>query len=292
MRYARLGDLLISAGLITQEQLESALKNQKITKNRLGKELIEEGIITESQLIEALQMQLGVEAIDLSTASISPQLTEILPKNIAKKHGLVPVKLIGNALYIAMSDPLNFVAIEDVKNATRKRVIPMIATADSIEREIATLYGNEGAARAIEEMKREISDTPSFAMDNVNSLENDNQSAPTIRLVNSLIERAIVEHASDIHLEPEEDELRVRMRIDGLLKTIMSVPKNLQSSVISRLKIMGNMDITERKVPQDGRSNVRIKNSDIDLRMSTIPTINGEKFVIRILDKNSQLLSK
>ena len=118
---------------------------------------------------------------------IRDRLTEILPKNIAKKHGLVPVKLIGNALYIAMSDPLNFVAIEDVKNATRKRVIPMIATADSIEREIATLYGNEGAARAIEEMKREISDTPSFAMDNVNSLENDNQSAPTIRLVKMCI---------------------------------------------------------------------------------------------------------
>ena len=283
MRYTRLGDLLISAGLITQEQLEIALKNQKKTRNRLGKELIEDGIITETQLIEALQMQLGVEAIDLSAADIPPRLAEALPKNIAKKHDLVPVKLVGNTLYIAMSDPLNFVAIEDVKNATRKRVIPMIARADAIEREIAKLYGNEGAARAIEEMKREISDTSGMhAAETVNSLENDNRSAPTIRLVNSLIERAIAEHASDIHLEPGEEELRVRMRVDGLLKTVVTVPKNLQASVLSRLKIMGNMDITERRVPQDGRSNVRIKNADIDLRMSTIPTIHGEKFVSRL----------
>lgn len=293
MRYTRLGDLLISAGLITQEQLEIALKNQKKTRNRLGKELIEDGIITETQLIEALQMQLGVEAIDLSAADIPPRLAEALPKNIAKKHDLVPVKLVGNTLYIAMSDPLNFVAIEDVKNATRKRVIPMIARAEAIEREIAKLYGNEGAARAIEEMKREISDTSGMqAPETVTSLENDNRSAPTIRLVNSLIERAIAEHASDIHLEPGEEELRVRMRVDGLLKTVVTVPKNLQASVLSRLKIMGNMDITERRVPQDGRSNVRIKNADIDLRMSTIPTIHGEKFVIRILDKSAELLTK
>lgn len=295
MKYTKLGDLLLSAKLITSQQLDYALKNQKATKNRLGKELIEEGIITEHQLIQALQMQLGVESVDLSITPISPQLTDLLPKSIAKRNSLVPVKLIGKDLYIAMSDPLNFVAIEDVKTATRKRVIPMIATSDSIEHTIATLYGNEGAARAIEEMKREISVTASntsadsFA---TNSIENDSQSAPTIRLVNSLIERAIVEHASDVHLEPYENELRVRMRIDGLLRSIMTVPKNLQASVISRLKIMGGMDITERKVPQDGRSNVKIKNSEVDLRMSTLPTIYGEKFVIRLLEKNEQMLNK
>lgn len=295
MKYTKLGDLLLSAKLITHQQLDYALKNQKATKNRLGKELIEEGIITEHQLMQALQMQLGVESVDLSITPISPQLTDLLPKNIAKRHGLVPVQLVGKDLYIAMSDPLNFVAIEDVKTATRKRVIPMIAAPDAIERTIATLYGNEGAARAIEEMKREISVTaPETTTDSfkTNSIENDTQSAPTIRLVNSLIERAIVEHASDIHLEPYENELRVRMRIDGLLRNIMTVPKDLQSSVISRLKIMGGMDITERKVPQDGRSNAKIKDSEVDLRMSTLPTIYGEKFVIRLLEKNQQLLDK
>jgi len=294
MKYTKLGDLLLSAKLITPQQLDFALNNQKITKNRLGRELIEEGIITEHQLIQALKMQLGVESVDLSSAAISPNLTDLVPKSIAKRHSLVPVKLVGNNLYIAMSDPLNFVAIEDVKTATRKKVIPMIAPTDSIEITIATLYGNEGAARAIEEMKREISVSPVVTADSftTNSIENDTQSAPTIRLVNSLIERAIVEHASDIHLEPYESELRVRMRIDGLLRNIMTVPKNLQSSVISRLKIMGGMDITERKIPQDGRSNVKIKDSDVDLRMSTLPTIFGEKFVIRLLEKNEQLLDK
>ncbi|MPM45933.1 Type II secretion system protein E [bioreactor metagenome] len=240
-------------------------------------------------------MQLGVESIDLSIASIAPHLTDLVPKNLAKKYGLVPIKLVGNDLYLATNDPLNFVAIEDVKTATRKRVIPMIATSDAIEHAIATLYGNEGAARAIEEMKREISETPLAATTDSftsNIIENDNQSAPTIRLVNSIIERAIAEHSSDIHLEPYENELRVRMRIDGLLRNIMTVPKNIQASVISRLKIMGGMDITERKVPQDGRSNVRVKNSDVDLRMSTLPTIYGEKFVIRLLEKNEQLLDK
>ncbi|MEA4971831.1 MAG: GspE/PulE family protein [Candidatus Metalachnospira sp.] len=295
MKYTKLGDLLLSAELITPEQLIYALKKQKETKNRLGKELIEEGVITETQLIHALKMQLGVESIDLSIASIAPHLTDLVPKNLAKKYGLVPIKLVGNDLYLATNDPLNFVAIEDVKTATRKRVIPMIATSDAIEHAIATLYGNEGAARAIEEMKREISETPLAATTDSftsNIIENDNQSAPTIRLVNSIIERAIAEHSSDIHLEPYENELRVRMRIDGLLRNIMTVPKNIQASVISRLKIMGGMDITERKVPQDGRSNVRVKNSDVDLRMSTLPTIYGEKFVIRLLEKNEQLLDK
>ncbi len=297
MTYTRLGDLLLSVGLISDEQLNAALQNQKNTKKRLGQELIDEGIITEQQLIEALELQLGVEFIDLSKISIPAELTNILPKNIAKKYSLVPVRVSKNTLYIAMVDPLNFLAVEEVRKATRKKVVPMIATSASVDHTIATLYGNEGAARAIEEMRRELADAgavnsisnDSFA---TNTIGDDSQSAPTVRLVNSLIERAVVERASDIHLEPCESEMRVRMRIDGLMRNIMTVPKDLQASVISRLKIMGGMDISERKVPQDGRSNVRVKQADIDLRLSTLPTIYGEKIVIRLLDKNSQLLSK
>jgi len=295
MTYTRLGDLLLAAGLISQEQLKTALEKQKTTKNRLGKELIEEGVITESQLIEALQMQLGVEFIDLSQVTVSPQLVSVLPKNIAKKYNLVPVRLSGNMLYIAMSDPLNFMAIEEVKNASRKRVVPMIATSEAIDRTIATLYGNEGAARAIEEMRREMEDTANLRTADsfvANEIGDDAQSAPTVRLVNSLIERAVAERASDIHLEPFENEVRVRIRVDGVMQKIMTVPKDLQASVISRLKIMGGMDITERKIPQDGRAAIRVKQEEIDLRMSTLPTIYGEKFVIRLLDKNMELFSK
>lgn len=299
MTYTRLGDLLLSVGLISEAQLETALQNQKTSKNRLGKELIHEGIITEQQLIEALVMQLGVEFIDLSKFIIPAELAQVLAKNLARKHGVVPVRMNKNTLYLAMSDPMNFMAVEEVKTATRKHVVPMISTADSIERAIATLYGSEGAARAIEEMKREIaaeaaapSATSSEAYTAKNIGGDDASSAPTVRLVNSVIERAVVERASDIHLEPYEEELRVRMRIDGLMRNIMVVPKDLQASVISRLKIMGDMDISERRIPQDGRAAVRVRHSEIDLRMSTLPTIYGEKFVIRLLDKNSTLLDK
>ena len=288
MVYKRLGDLLLGISLITEEQLNQALELQKGTGKRLGTVLIENGFISERQLIEALEMQLGVEFIDLSKKLIEPEMTRVLSKNIAKKFGVVPVRVHKDVLYLAMSDPLNFVAIEEVKTATRKRVVPMIATADAVDRAIMTLYGNEGAAQAIEEMKREARQTA----DAGSTLDDDIQSTPTVRLVNSIIERAVVERASDVHLEPHEEELRVRMRIDGLMRNILTVPKNLQSSVISRLKVMGGMDIAERKVPQDGRANLSVHGSDVDLRMSTLPTIHGEKFVIRLLDKNAQLLDR
>lgn len=292
MAHLRLGDLLLAAGLITQEQLDHALRAQKKTKNRLGQELIEEGVITEQQFIDVLQMQLGIEFVDLSTTVPDPQLAELLPRNIARKYGVTPVRLHGSTLYLAMSDPLNFVAQEEVKTSTRKRVVPMITTAEAIERANASLYGNEGANRAIEDMKREISGTAQSvsAVDSV--LDMGESAAPTVRLVNSIIERAAIENASDIHLDPSENEVRVRMRIDGIMCTVMSVPKALQASVLARLKIMGGMDITERRVPQDGRAGVRMKERNLDLRMSTLPTIYGEKFVIRLLDKDGQRLTE
>lgn len=292
-RYVRLGDLLLNIGLITQEQLDEALRVQKGTSKRLGTMLIELGFVTERQVIEALQIQLGIEFVDLSNMVIPAELAQVLSKNIAKKHVVVPIRVVKDTLYLAMSDPLNFVAIEEVKRATRKKVIPVIATEEATQHAIIALYGNEGAAKAIEEMRRESGyETSNSQAYNSTSIEEDAQAAPTVRLVNSIIERGIVERASDIHIEPHEDELRVRMRIDGVLRNILTVPKDLQSSVISRLKIMGNMDIAERRVPQDGRANVKIRQADIDLRMSTLPTIYGEKFVIRLLDKNSQLLDK
>lgn len=293
MAYKRLGDILISMGYITEEQLKSALEMQKGTKKRLGAVLIENGAINEKQLIDALVMHLGVEFINLSNVVIQPEMTQYLSKNLAQKFNIVPVKIVQDKLYLAMSDPLNFVAIEEAKSASRKRVIPMISTERSIEVAILKLYGNERAARAIEEMKWENNASGNGEADiDTNNLDEDANAAPTIRFVSSVIERAIVEHASDIHLEAHAEELHVRMRIDGVMRNILNVPKNLQSSVISRLKIMGSMDISERKKPQDGRSSVRIKQNDYDLRMSTLPTIYGEKFVIRVLDKSSQLLNK
>ena len=295
MKYWRLGDLLVSSGVITEEQLELALRMQKeeMHGKRLGTVLIESGIITENQLIETLQMQLGVEFIDLNNTAIPPEMAQVLPKNIAKKHMVIPVKVVRNELYLAMVDPLNFITIEEVQSATRKKVIPVIATTAAMERAVLNLYSNEGAARAIEEMKKDNVGEVSFEpqKDSVAHIEDDANSAPTIRLVNSIIERAVTEQASDVHIEPREEEVMVRMRIDGMMRNIFTVPKELQSSVISRLKIMGNMDISQHRIPLDGRCNVRIRQQDIDLRISTLPTIYGEKTVLRLLKKSEGLLT-
>ena len=293
MSYQRLGDLLVHVGLLSEEQLQEALGLQKESKQRLGALLIEQGYITEQQLINALEMQLGIEFIDLSRINIPSEMAQALSKNIAKKYGIVPVRMERDQLFIAMSDPMNFVALEEAKTAARKRIVPLISTAEAVERSIIALYGNEGAARAIEEMRREVRENEfSTNLPATSRVDDDAQSAPTIRLVNSVIERAVTERASDIHMEPSEKELRVRMRIDGVMRNILTVPKDLQQAVTSRLKVMGNMDISERKIPQDGRANVTMKSMDVDLRMSTLPTIFGEKLVIRLLDKNAQLLDK
>lgn len=295
MKYWRLGDLLVSSGMITEKQLNDALAIQKSSGKgqRLGTVLIENGFITENQLIETLQMQLGVEFIDLNNTSIPPEMASVLPKNIAKKHMVIPVRVVGNDLYLAMVDPLNFITIEEVQAATRKKVVPVIATTSAMERAVLNLYSNEGAARAIDEMKRDniVESSIEQTTDKVSYLEEDANSAPTIRLVNSIIERAITEQASDIHIEPREEQLLVRMRVDGMMRDIFDVPKDLQGSVISRIKIMCNMDISQHRIPQDGRCNVRVRQQDIDLRVSTLPTIYGEKIVLRLLKKSEGLLT-
>ena len=295
MAYLHLGEMLINAGTITKEQLERGIELQKGTNERLGTVLINNGIITEKQLIEVLRMQLGIEFIDLTRVSIPTEMAQALPKNIARQYGVVPVKIAKDELYLAMSDPLNFYAVEEARRAAKKKIVPLVSTKDGIEHAIQVLYSSEGAAKAIAEMKREASangETQDTA-DNSNQLGEDTQSsAPTIRLVNSILERAITERASDIHLEPRENVMQVRMRIDGLMRDILTVPKDVQASVISRIKIMSSLNIAEHRVPQDGRFNVRIKDKDIDLRISTLPTVYGEKVVARLLDKSGGRVTK
>ena len=257
MAYMRLGDLLVASGMISQEQLEQALKLQKETKQRLGDVLVSSGIITEQHLIEALQIQLGVEFVDLTAVSIPVELAKYVPRTIAKKFCVVPVKLVKDTLYLAMSDPLDFVAQEEVKAASRKRVIPMIATRRATEQAITRLYGNEGTARVIEEMKREAGTADKDIVPAQMAQENaaGGDSAPTIRFVNSLIERAVQERASDIHLEPQEGEMVVRMRVDGIdAPHLHRARRTAKHGDLARLKVMGGMDIAEHKVPQDGQA--------------------------------------
>ena len=299
MAYKRLGEVLIAAGVITDAELQQGLALQKEQKGRLGQVMINNNIISEEELIEALQMQLGIEYVDLISVNIPTELARVVPKNVARQHQVVPVKTVKDELYLAMSDPLNFMAIEDVRKASRKKIVPMIATSSGVERAIQTLYGNEGAAKAIDEMKRErtaAADAESTEKQeaftaNVIGDEDNANSAPTIRLVNSIIDRAVLERASDIHMEPREKDFQVRMRVDGVMRDTLTVPRNLQSAVISRIKIMSGLDIAERRIPQDGRFYVQTKGKNIDLRVSTLPTIYGEKIVIRLLDKSAGKLT-
>lgn len=293
MKYIRLGDLLVKSGRITQAQLDEALRLQQGSGERLGEILQKNGFITERQLIDTLMDQLGVEYIDLNAYSISPDMAQLLPKNLAKKHMAVPVKATRSEVWLAMADPLNFVAQEEIQSATRRRVIPLIASTAAVERAVLNLYSNQGAMQAIEEMQRDLLGSQySAAVSQPQSVtvgEDEADTAPAIRLVNSIIDRACTEGASDIHLEPGEDSMSIRMRIDGALRTVIPVPRELQSSVISRLKIMARMDIAQKLIPQDGQAVVTVRQETIDLRISTLPTIYGEKVVIRLLRKTPEL---
>ncbi len=298
MAYKGLGELLVDAGTITEEELSRALALGKGTNARLGDVLLSHDIISEEDLVEALKTQLGIESVDLTKVSIPAELAQILPKRIARQYQVVPVRADRDKLYLAMSDPMDFYALEDVRKAVHRKVVPLAATSASVERSIQVLYGNEGAARAIEEMQLEAAASqqeagvPDAAFVSNQLGDDSGINAPTIRLVNAIIERAVTERASDIHLEPRETEMQIRMRIDGLLRYIMTVPRDLQGSVISRIKIMSSLDIAKHRVPQDGRFNVRMKDRDIDLRVSTLPTVYGEKIVARLLDKTGAKLSK
>ncbi len=293
MKYTRLGDLLVNAGVISDEQLSDMLKRQKETGKRLGETLIDEGVITERQLINALTVQLGVDFIDLSELELDPELVNLVPRSLAKKYSVVPVRARGDELSLAMADPLNFIATEEVGAASRKRIVPMIATQAAVNHAISQLYGTEGAKRAIREMQRESAEGgQQGSLTGVQTSELADESgaqAPSIRLVNNIIERGITERASDIHIEPQGDRVRVRIRVDGMLHEVFTVPKELQSSLISRIKVMCGMDVTERRVPQDGRAIVRVRMEEVDLRVSTLPTVDGEKVVLRLLSRENGL---
>lgn len=297
MKYTRLGDLLVGNGTITEEQLHQALALQKQNGKRLGDVLRDAHIITETQVIEALMAQLGLEFIDLNAWDIPSEMAQLLPKSIARKHRVVPVRATRTELYLGMSDPLNFAAIEEVSAATRRQVIPMIATEAALDRALQNLYSNQGTIKAIEDMRRDLDTTQYGASVRIGDEtqmaadEEDESAAPTIRLVNSIIQRAYTERASDIHLEPTGSQLSIRMRIDGALRSIITVPRELQQSVLSRIKIMAQLDIAQKNLPQDGRINVTVQQETIDLRVSTLPTIYGEKIVIRLLRQDPEMIT-
>ena len=286
----RLGDILVDSGLITKEKLKEALMLQKISGKKLGEVLTDEEIISEEQIIEVLEFQLGIPHMVLEKHYIDPEIPRLINENLARRYILIPVKREKNRLTVAMTDPLNIFAIDDVKIATGLDVDAAISTKKDILRAIDEYYGKQHAEKAIEDFKKQydvqdISDFDEELLDEINN-------APVVRLVNSIIKQAVKSNASDIHIEPFEDRLRVRFRIDGDLQEIMNPSKTTHSAIVTRIKIMGNMNIAEKRVPQDGRIEIIIDDKDIDLRISVLPTVYGEKVVIRLLDRSNFLMSR
>jgi len=286
----KLGTLLVESGIITQKQLDETLELQIKTPKKIGELLIEKGLVTEQQIFKALEYQYHIPYLDLGDTAIEPQIPRLISEEIAKKHTLIPIKLEDGVLTIAMADPLDFYAMDDVKRATGFEVKPAMAAKSDILSSIERYYGKESAEKAIEEFKQnyDIADFAGIDEQFGDAVSN----APVVRLVNSIIQHAIKTNASDIHIEPQEDDLRIRIRIDGELQEVMRTTKGAHSAIVTRIKIMGQMDIAEKRLPQDGRIETSIDNENVDLRLSILPTVFGEKIVIRVLDIRGSTYNK
>lgn len=285
----RLGDKMIELGLINEEQLNQALEDQRKTGDKLGVCLQKQGAITEQQMLQALESQYGIPSVDLTMEEIQPEVLERIPASLARRHKIIPVKIQNNVLYIAIEDPFNFLALDDARLISGMEVKPMIAIGESIDTFISRLYPNEDAQKFIEQLSNE-----NITVQDMNITEEaaDVDSAPVVRLVQSILDQAVKERSSDIHIEPFETEVRIRYRVDGALYTAMKVPIALHQALTTRLKIMSSLDIAERRIPQDGRFNTTIRGKKIDIRISVLPTIYGEKIVMRLLDRESFMIDK
>lgn len=290
MNNMKLGDLLLYANKIDDKQLELALNEQKKSNRRLGEILVEMGFVTENDIIEVLEFQLGIPHVDLEKYLVNPKIAKIIPENLARRYDLIAIDKKNGYLIVAMADPLNIFAIDDVKLSTGYDIQPVISSKSHILSAIEKYYEEETAKKLLEEFEESYEPA---SIEDINEEELvDVNSAPVVRLVNSIIGQAIKMRASDIHIEPFSEEIRVRFRIDGDLEEIMTLSKNSLSAITTRIKIMGKMDIAEKRIPQDGRVETNLEGKEIDMRISTLPTVYGEKVVIRLLDRSNFMFTK
>src|SRR5512137_538108 len=288
----RLGELLVRENLISLQQLQKAQEESRRSGGRIGSLLVKQGSIAESDLTGFLSKQYGVPSIDLKDFEIDPDVLKLVPKATAEKHLVVPVNRTGASLVVAMSDPSNIFAIDDIKFLTGYNIDVVVASEQAIREAIERLYAEKGPD--LDEVMMGFDDSEVALVeggdDEVNSvdLENSAAEAPVVKLVNLILLDAIKKGASDIHVEPYEKEFRVRFRIDGNLYEVMKPPMKLKNAIISRLKIMSELDISERRLPQDGRIKLKLgKGKEMDFRVSVCPTLFGEKVVMRLLDKSN-----
>ena len=283
----QLGEVLLDEGLITQDQLGTALAEQQRVGRSLGRVLIDLGLIREPDLVSALARKIGLNFVDLSDFQIDPSAASLIPEQVARRYRAVPIGYEDSMLVVAMSDPANVFALDDIRTITGKQVKPVVATASDVDQAIRK-YGQFD--QSVEDISAEAASKAEEKTADLTQVEAAMEEAPIVRLVNLLITQAVTDRASDIHLEPAEGDIRIRYRIDGVLHEVMRSPKNIQNALISRLKVMADINIAERRVPQDGRVGLVVGGRAVDLRVATLPTVYGEKVVLRILDKTSVLL--
>ena len=284
MAKVQLGTLLVERGLCTPAQIESAMVDQARTGVSLGRVLVAQGIITETDLVSTLAAQVGLEFVDLHERQIDPTASQSVSDALSRRYQALPIAWEGSTLVVAMADPSNVLAIDDIRSVTGSDVRVVVSTRSAIE----------AAINKVHRLDADVEDVTSVDLagehEDLATLREVTEDAPIVKLANLLIRQAIQDRASDIHIEPTETDVRIRYRIDGVLHEVMRSPKRVQSGLISRIKIMADLDIAERRVPQDGRVSAVIAGRQVDLRVATLPTVYGEKVVMRVLDKGTAVL--
>ncbi|MBX5436373.1 MAG: Flp pilus assembly complex ATPase component TadA [Alicyclobacillaceae bacterium] len=283
MAKRRLGDILEAAGVITPDQLQQALRIQERTRERLGDILIQQGMITERQLMGALEEQLGIPQVRLGVHRPEPQALAAVPEALARRYMVLPLRRDRSRIVLAMADPLDYFAIDDIRMTTGLAVQPVIASKDELRAAVERYYGMR---ESVEEANRSAPEAADAQPDEVVD-----ETSPVVRLVNRILSQAVLARASDLHFDPDAHGLHVRIRVDGVMRLEQTLPKQLQGVVAARIKVMSQLNVAERRLPQDGYFRTRIQSRDVDVRVSTLPTMHGEKIVLRLFDAASGLFS-
>ncbi len=296
---ARLGEILVKENLISQDQLKKALESQKQTGGRLGACLVKMGVITDDEVTAVLSRQYGVPSINLKYYEVDPAVTKLIPQETAVRYQIVPLSRVGSTLTIAMTDPTNVFAMDDIKFMTGFNVEPVVASESAISEAIQKFYGDAASVQELDKVMKDLAGEEAVDVElaageqemDLASLEKAADEAPIIKLVNLILTDSLKRGASDIHIETYEKDYRVRFRVDGILQPVMTPPAKLRDAITSRLKIMAKLDISEKRLPQDGRIMIKFtkdgKKKELDFRVSTVPTLFGEKIVLRLLDKEN-----
>ena len=287
----RLGNILVNAGKITGYQLQEALKSQKALGKKLGEILVDSKIITEDDIIESIEQQTGIKKVDLNTINFDRKAITLIPQNLCDKYILIPFGFDNNKIKVALADPLNIFAIDDVAISTGFEIESYISRKNDISKFIGIYYSsqqvNNAAIQLAKESTKSIKNSKAMAED-----INEVNSAPVVKMIDYLFKNSVEMKASDIHIEPFEHEIRIRYRIDGKLQTVNTLGIESLGPLVTRIKILAGLNIAEKRIPQDGRIMVNVDGKEIDLRVSVLPVVNGEKIVIRILNTGGSILSK